>query len=298
MGCFSREGGSGGRSGPNRGRGSSSARGQSGGRGQYNGGRGQYSGGRGQYGVGNNSGRGRGNRAYEICEEVQNPDEENYNCAQIDEDNNYDFYVYNLNSGTESKARMDFFVEHSPLNMLIDSGANCNLITDVDLQKVISETGHINITKWTKKKTVTDYGGQNLSLLGSCELNIVVPITGKQCKGRFLVVDNKCNKPSVLGEFISKDLDVLKVGIDAIGDCQSDHNPDYNSVTPNLKTNQNGNNIGTSYRNVSQPNVMPKQMVSNIHDSVSTNNVTDIGQMMLKRYPKVFTGLGLSLIHI
>jgi len=106
-------------------------------------------------------------------------------------------------------------MEIEPVNVIIDSGATCNLMSEKVFDKV--SKGKLELLKTDRK--VYAYASQEpLKLSGTCMLNICVPDTQTSFKTEFFVIPGTAD--TLLGRSSSEELGVLKVGI-SVNACKS-----------------------------------------------------------------------------
>ena len=183
-----------GRGGGNRGGGNRGG-GNRGGRNQNRGGSRRGSHNRGGYNNG-------GTRVLNVTEDenaVSNCTSENTQTGQGD--------YYAFCTGNENK--MTFNVESEPLEMIIDSGANCNLMPEIVFRKIQS-SHDIDLEK-CDRKVYTYAAEEPLEVSGKCYLNVAVPETGKANKAEFVIISKA--KVTLLGKDTSGKLGVLKIGV-------------------------------------------------------------------------------------
>ena len=118
-------------------------------------------------------------------------------------------------------------IEHEPVNVIIDSGATCKLMSEQVFDKV--SKGKLQLLKTDRK--VYAYASQEpLKLSGKCMLNICVPDTQTSFKTEFFVMPGSAD--TLLGKRSSEELGVLKVGV-SVNACEYRNIPDKKAA---LKT--------------------------------------------------------------
>ena len=117
-------------------------------------------------------------------------------------------------------------IENELVDVIIDSGATCNLSEQV-FDKV--SQGKLELLKTNKK--VYAYASQKpLKLSGKCMLNICVPHTQTSFKTEFFVMP--CSGDALLGRGSSEELGVLRVDV-SVNACESRNSTDKKAA---LKT--------------------------------------------------------------
>ena len=131
--------------------------------------------------------------------------------SHASEDNGY--YVF---SASDSEANtLTLMIESEPVNVIIDSGATCNLMSKQVFNPV--SKGKLQLLKTDRK--VYAYASQEpLKLSGKCMLNICVPDTQKSFKTEFFVMPGSADM--LLGRNRSEELGVLKIGV-SVNACES-----------------------------------------------------------------------------
>ncbi|XP_068712222.1 uncharacterized protein [Montipora foliosa] len=118
-------------------------------------------------------------------------------------------------------------IENKLVDVIIDSGATCNLMSEQVFDKV--SQGTLELLKTDRK--VYAYASQEpLKLSEKCILNICVPDTQTSFKTEFFVMPGSADK--LLGKISSEELGVLKVGV-SVNACESRNVTDKKAV---LKT--------------------------------------------------------------
>ena len=126
--------------------------------------------------------------------------------SDTSEDDGY--YVFSTSDGESNT--FPLMIENEPVNVIIDSGATCNLMSEQVFDKV--SKGKLELLKTNRK--VYAYAAQDpLKLSGKCMLNICVLDTQTSLKAQFFVMPGTAD--TLLGRSSSEELGVLK-----IGDCK------------------------------------------------------------------------------
>jgi len=142
------------------------------------------------------------------------PEQSHEEESDASEDNGY--YVFSASDG-ESKT-LPPMTENEPVNVIIDSGASCNLMSEKVFDKV--SKGKLDLLETDRK--VYGYVSQKpLKLSGKCMLNICVPDTQTSFKTEFFVMPGTAD--TLLGRSSSEELGVLKVGV-SVNACESKSN--------------------------------------------------------------------------
>ena len=111
-------------------------------------------------------------------------------------------------------------IENELVDVIIDSGATCNLMSEQVFDKV--SQGKQELLKTDRK--VYAYASQEpLKLSGKCMLNICVPDTQTPFKTEFFVMPGSAD--TLLGRSSSEELGVLKVGV-SVNACESKNTTD------------------------------------------------------------------------
>ena len=156
-------------------------------------------------------GRGEGNpqsqcNVRQINEETMDP-----NHANSD-----DFYVFSAGN-SEGQNTIEMLIEDKPVNVVIDSGENCNLMSEEVSKSII---GGITILLVCKKRVYTCASVEPLKLRGKYNLAVQVPQTSKSLGVEFYIT---CNKAATLrGCETSELLGMLRVGV-PINSCEVKH---------------------------------------------------------------------------
>ena len=106
-------------------------------------------------------------------------------------------------------------IENEPLNVIIDSGATCSLMSEQVFHKVSKRK--LELLK-TDRKVYAYVSQEPLKLSGKCMLNICVPDTQTSFKTEFFVMPGTGD--TFLGRSSSEELGVLKVGV-SVNACES-----------------------------------------------------------------------------
>ena len=121
--------------------------------------------------------------------------------------NKDDFYVFSARSGEEQKT-VEILNEDKPINVIIDSGANCNLMSEGVFEFV--KGGNVSLLE-CNKRVYACASNELLQLRGKCNLIIEVPQTRKSLDVEFYITRDKA--ATLLGRDISELLGVLRVGV-------------------------------------------------------------------------------------
>ena len=106
-------------------------------------------------------------------------------------------------------------IENELVNVIIDSGATCNLMSEQVIDKM--SKGKLELLKTDRK--VYAYASQEpLKLGGKCTLNTRVPDPQTSLKAEFFVMLGTAD--TLLGRSSSKDLGFLKIGV-TVNACES-----------------------------------------------------------------------------
>ena len=104
---------------------------------------------------------------------------------------------------------LNFSVNDTNIGLVVDSGAFYDMMSETDYNKL---EGKVRLEKCTKK--LFSYASKNpLPVLGQCKARITVPETGASRETDFIVIPNA--QVSLLSNKTSKELGVLKIGVDA-----------------------------------------------------------------------------------
>ena len=165
-------------------------------------------------GKGRGDSRRRGNLG-RIRDGVQ-PEQSNEEGSNASEDNGY--YVFIASDGESNT--LSLMIENELVDVIIDSGATCNLMSEQVFDKV--SQGKLELLKSDRK--VYAYASQEpLKLSGKCLLNICVPDTQTSFKTEFFVMPRPAD--TLLGRSSSEELGVLKVGV-SVNACESRNSTD------------------------------------------------------------------------
>ena len=139
------------------------------------------------------------------------PDQSNVEESDASEADGY--YVFSTSDGESNT--LPLMIENEPVNVIIDSGATCNLMSEQVFDKV--SKGKLELSKTDRK--VYAYASQEpLKLSGKCMLNICVPDTQTSLKAEFFVMPGTAD--TLLGRSSSEELGVLKIGV-TVNACES-----------------------------------------------------------------------------
>ena len=123
-----------------------------------------------------------------------------------------DFYVFNARS-TDGQNTMELMIEDKLVNVVIDSGASCNLMSE-EMFNVVTG-GNARLLECNKR--VYAYASvEPLQLKGMYSFNVKVPQTHKSLYTEFYVM--RGNAATLLGREDSELLGVLRVGV-SINSC-------------------------------------------------------------------------------
>ena len=121
--------------------------------------------------------------------------------------NKDDFYVFSARSGEEQNT-VEILNEDKPINVIIDSGANCNLMSEGVFEFV--KGGNVSLLE-CNKRVYACASNELLQLRGKCNLIIEVPQTRKSLDVEFYITRDKA--ATLLGRDTSELLGVLRVGV-------------------------------------------------------------------------------------
>lgn len=125
---------------------------------------------------------------------------------------NDDFYVFSTGN-TDDQNTLNLEIEDKPINVIIDCGASCNLMSEEVFDHVTG--GNVKLSECNK--IVFAYASvEPLQLKGKCNLNVCVPQTQKSLRAEFYVTHGKA--ATLLGRDASELLGVLRVGV-SIDNC-------------------------------------------------------------------------------
>ena len=123
------------------------------------------------------------------------------------------FYVFSA-SDCESNT-LPLMIENESVDVIIDSGATCNLMSQRVFDK--ASKGKLELLKTDRK--VYAYASQEpLKLTGKCMLSICVPNRQTSLKTEFFVMPGSAE--TLLGKSSSEEPGVLKVGV-SVNACES-----------------------------------------------------------------------------
>ena len=130
--------------------------------------------------------------------------------------NRDDFYMFSARSG-EAQNTVEMLIEDKPINVILDSGANCNSMSEGVFEFV--KGGNASLLECDKG--VYAYGSNEpLQLRGKCDLIVEVPQTRKSLNVEFYITRGKA--ATLLGRDTSELLGVLRVGV-PINSCELKH---------------------------------------------------------------------------
>ena len=153
----------------------------------------------------------------------EQPEQSNEEGSNASEDDGY--YVFSASDGEANT--LPLMIENKLVDVIIDSGASCNLMSEQVFDKV--SQGKLELLKTDRK--VYAYASQEpLKLSGKCMLNICVPDTQTLFKTEFFVMPGSAD--TLLGKSSSEELGVLKVRV-SVNACESRNVTDKKAV---LKT--------------------------------------------------------------
>ena len=127
--------------------------------------------------------------------------------------NRDDFYVFSARSG-EAQNTVEMLIEDKPINVIIDSGANCNLMSEGVFEFV--KGGNASLLE-CDKRVYAYASNEPLQLRGKCNLIVEVPQTRKSLNVEFYITRDKA--ATLLGRDTSELLGVLRVGV-PINSCE------------------------------------------------------------------------------
>ena len=162
-------------------------------------------------GSGSSRGRGRGHTQRSVEEHSE---DDNINRTG-------EFYLFKMGSTDIFKlTRYEDVIELTmndaeTIPLVVNSGAHHNTMSEDNFKRV-ARASPVEL-KPTSTKLYAYASQQPLELLGQCDLKIGVPNTGRSVSARFFVIPN--TEVSLLSNKTSKDLGVLKVGLDAVFQC-------------------------------------------------------------------------------
>ena len=132
-----------------------------------------------------------------------------------------DFYVF-YTGDTDDRNSLKLQIEDKIMNVIIDSGASCNLMSEEVFDLVTG--GGVKLLA-CNKRVFAYASAEPLQLKGKCNLNVCIPQTQKSLKAEFYVTQGKA--ATLLGRDASELLGVLRVGI-PVNNC--DVKPDSSSA--------------------------------------------------------------------
>ena len=156
-------------------------------------------------GRGNSKRRGKSGRKRDGARKIgDQPEQSNVEGSDASENDGY--YVFSASDGESDT--LPIIIKNGPVNVIIDSGVTCNLMSEQVFENV--SKGKLELLK--TDRNVYAYASQEpLKLSGKCMLNICVPDTQTSFKAEFFVMPGTAD--TLLGKSSSEELDVLKVGV-------------------------------------------------------------------------------------
>ena len=121
--------------------------------------------------------------------------------------NSDDFYVF-YTGDTADRNSLKLQIEDKITNIIFDSGASCNLISEEIFDLVTG--GSVKLLE-CKRRVFAYASVEPLQLKGKCSLNVCIPQTKKSLRAEFYVTQGKA--ATLLGREASELLGVLRVGI-------------------------------------------------------------------------------------
>ena len=119
-----------------------------------------------------------------------------------------DYYAFTAADSLESPSTIPVLIEDKPIDIVVDSGASCDLISHEVFQSMFG--GIVPVTPCSKQ--VFPYlATKALDLVGSCTLNVGVPQTNANKCTEFCIVPGRA--ATLLGRELSESLGILKVGV-------------------------------------------------------------------------------------
>ena len=130
--------------------------------------------------------------------------------------NRDDFYVFSARSG-EAQNTVEMLIEDKPINVITDSGTNCNLMSEGVFEFV--KEGNASLLE-CDKRVYADGSNEPLQLRRKCDVIAEVPQTRKSLNVEFYIMRSKA--ATLLGCDTSELLGVLRVGV-PINSCELKH---------------------------------------------------------------------------
>ena len=156
-------------------------------------------------------GRGKPGRKREGVRAIgDQPDQGDVEGSEVSEDDGY--YVFSASDGESNT--LPLMIESEPVNVIIDSGATCNLMSEQVFDKL--SKGKIELLE-TDRKVYAYASQESLKLSGKCMLNICIPVTKTPLKPEFFVILDTAD--TSLGRSSCEELGVLKVGV-SVNACE------------------------------------------------------------------------------
>ena len=140
----------------------------------------------------------------------EQPEQSNEEGSNASEDDGY--YVFIASDGESNT--LPLVIENELVDVIIVSGATCNLMSEQVFDKV--SQGKVELLK-TDRKVYACASQEPLKLSGKCMLNICVPDTQTSFKTEFFVMSGSAD--TLLGRSSSEELGVLKAGV-SVNACE------------------------------------------------------------------------------
>ena len=121
--------------------------------------------------------------------------------------NSDDFCMFSAGN-IEGQNTVGMLIEDKPVNVIIDSGANCNLMSEEVLEFV---TGGNSSLLECRREVYAYASSEPLQLRGKCNHTVQMPETHKSLSVEFLITRNKA--ATLLGRDNSEVLGVLRIGV-------------------------------------------------------------------------------------
>ena len=122
------------------------------------------------------------------------------------------FYVF-YTGDTDDRNCLKLQIEDKIINVIVDSGASCNLMSE-EVFDLVTE-GSAKLLECNRK--VFAYASvEPLQLKGKCNLNVCIPQTKKSLRAKFYVTQGKA--ATLLSREASELLGVLRVGV-SVNNC-------------------------------------------------------------------------------
>ena len=139
------------------------------------------------------------------------PDQSNVEGSDVSEDDGY--FVFSTSDGESST--LPLMIENEAVNVIIDSGATFNLMSE----QVFDKVSKVKLELLKTERKVYAYASQEpLKLSGKCMLNICVPDTQTSLKAEFFEMPGTAD--TLLSKSSFEELGVLKIGV-TVNACES-----------------------------------------------------------------------------